>query len=210
MSRPITRSDDHFPPRGIDHLKASLLLAGIDNASPRMVWKQAPRCATVGSSDRAWAVFAEALRPDPSPHPAGLRMRTGAFARFPAPLALKAVTPHRTPHSLPSWSRPFFSSRQAGNREDYGVRRSVAALGPPRSGGTGQTSRSARRPLSMSARTRVVSTPFVPGPLVSRVGRGGAAQDDHLFWPDHLGACHKLMVTHDFWRKMVKMLTCAH
>jgi hypothetical protein len=46
--------------------------------------------------------------------------------------------------------------------------------------------------------------------LVSRVGRGGAAQDDHLLWPDHLGACHKLMVTHDFWRKMVKMLTCAH
>jgi len=57
---------------------------------------------------------------------------------------------------------------------------------------------------------RPVSMPFVPGTLVSRVGCGGAAQDAHLLWPDHLGACHKLMVAHDFRRKMVKMLTCAH
>ena len=40
-------------------------------------------------------------------------------------------------------------------------------------------------------------------------GKGDAAQDAHLFWAEHLGACHKCLVTHDVWRKMVKMLTCA-
>jgi len=84
-----------------------------------------------------------------------------AFACVAAPLALKAVTSHRTPQSSPFWSRPLFTVRQPGNREDYGVRRDVAALAFPRSGETGPPPRSARRPLRMWAK-------------VSRMRRGGA------------------------------------
>ena len=82
----------------------------------------------------------------------GSPLRMEPFACSPAPLALKAVTSHRTPQSSPFWSRPRFSSRQPGNREDYGVRRSVAALASPRSGETGQTPRSARYALKMWAK----------------------------------------------------------
>jgi len=95
------------------------------------------------------------------PHLAGLPLRMEAFACFPAPLALKAVTTHRTPQSSPFWCRPRFSVRQPGRREDYGVRRGIAALGRQRSGETGPTPRSARRPLRMWAK-------------MSRKRRGGA------------------------------------
>ena len=91
-------------------------------------------------------------RADLCPHLAGLPLRMGAFACVPAPLALKAVTSHRTPQSSPFPSRPLFTVRQPGNGEDYGVRRGVAALASQRSGETGPTPRSARRPLRIWAK----------------------------------------------------------
>jgi hypothetical protein len=81
---------------------------------------------------------------------------------FPAPLALKAVTTHRTPQSSPFWSRPRFSVRQPENGEDYGVRRGVAALGSQRSWGD-----SANAPLSTAPPQGVGKNP--PG------GRGREA-----------------------------------
>jgi len=42
------------------------------------------------------------------PHLAGLPLGMEAFACFPAPLALKAVTSHRTPQSSPFWSKAAF------------------------------------------------------------------------------------------------------
>jgi len=74
-----------------------------------------------------------------------------AFASVAAPLALKAVTSHRTPQSSPFWSGPLFTVRQPGNRQEYGVRRDVAALAFPLSGETGPPPRSARRSLRMWA-----------------------------------------------------------
>ena len=103
------------------------------------------------------------------------------FACSPAPLALKAVTSHRTPQSSPFWGRPRFFLRQPGNREDYGVRRGVAALGPQRSGETGQAPRSARRPLSLWAKTRAGPPVVVKASLPSsrarrRPASGGGRQ----------------------------------
>jgi hypothetical protein len=67
---------------------------------------------------------------------------------FPAERGDRPNAPFSTARSSPFWSRPLFTVRQPGNREDYGVRRDVAALASPRSGETGPTPRSARRPLT--------------------------------------------------------------
>jgi len=61
-----------------------------------------------------------------------------------------------SPHSTipPVLEQAAFHRAPAWNRQDYGVRRDVAALASPRGGETGPTPRSARRPLRMWAKVR--------------------------------------------------------
>jgi len=72
------------------------------------------RSASLASSRSAAPHPTLSPRADPCPHVAGLPLRMAAFACVPAPLALKAVTSHRTPHSSPFWSRPLVTVRQPG------------------------------------------------------------------------------------------------
>jgi hypothetical protein len=127
--------------------------------SPRLGRLMWPRIAPFRGSHGV-CPRSQGSRPDLCPHLAGSPLRVEGFACFPAPLALKAVTSHRTPQSSPFWSRPRSTVRQPGNREDRGVRRDVAALDSQRSGETGQTPRLPRRPLKMRAKMRVLP----PGP----------------------------------------------